>query len=561
MNFFIARIFRLLFCGIILCEIAPRENLSAETEKISLHALVEQLGHDDYFEREAASAELEKRGMEAFGVLREAEEIDEGIFAAEEIKIRARALLEKLNTEMRRGENPTVEKIASSILYSPVPLDRIWRMQWLTEFSSGLGAKGARTLCRILCFEVDKTMRVESAKILMTLYPAGPKSRAEWFRQINESVPVCESDELITLVRSFAQIAQEIYSLNENKSPLENSPLDEQVRQLTEKVSAFQNRAEYHQYLIGSKNDILIFYSLADLQQRVGMHAESENSLDAAGKIVPQLPARRDEMRPFDMTPESSFIARVDAARVLFARNKLAWAERECQLVIAQNTNTSDHLLALGLSIEIALLREEYESAASLSSRAMKLTHQIPRLNVELYEAEYRLKRDYALALQMFAKNDWQSAHAIIAQAFDEISDSPALLASQIDLLILRYKLAAHIQLDENFTRQTETFITHAIEYLQELIDDLRDHSQLNALAWLLVGTQRELEMAMKCVEASLHEFPENVACLDTLAHIYAAQGDFSRAVETQKQVVSLASEATIFRKTLEQFESQTTHK
>lgn len=531
----------LISCALLLSNVTTTE-------------LVAQLGDDDPLVREAATRSLARRGMGVFTELRDATTSSDL-----EVATRASMLLSQLDSETRSVDPPIIAQIVELFQQETLPIDRIWRMQWLTESGSGDGlvGEGVGALCRIVCFEPDRTLRVEAAKLLIARSPAGHDAQRGWFQQIATLIPRGTRDDLLSLVVAFAS------TYNDTGSNTDNA--QERVTELAVSITLMMNRSSDHPHIVGSTNDILIWYAVAELQKAVGLDEAVETSVLTALSLVPELPERRDAMRVVDMTPDSAFVAHSDAAKFLFQRDALAWAQRECDVVIAHNSDTSDHLTALGLTVEIALLKCEYAAAAKYASQALELIPKIENLNVEIYEREYHTKHLYALARDAIERRDADEAKQHVDAALqkevpqgDELD--PATVLGQIDMLILRYEL-------EPSCADTAQRIDAALAALHQLArtESRYDATILNGIAWLMaktdrVGKENSREVLAMIREAMLQS-PENLACHDTLAHIYAACGDFDKAIAMQRRVVAAAPEVTVYRRALNAFLAQSAEK
>jgi len=78
-----------------------------------------------------------------------------------------------------------------------------------------------------------------------------------------------------------------------------------------------------------------------------------------------------------------------------------------------------------------------------------------------------------------------------------------------------------------------------------------------NWAAWLLANTDGDYQTALILVEAALKIEPDDIAILDTLAHVYFLGGKVDEAIRVQEQVVRFAPEAVVFQRALERFKKQ----
>ena len=133
----------------------------------------------------------------------------------------------------------------------------------------------------------------------------------------------------------------------------------------------------------------------------------------------------------------------------------------------------------------------------------------------------------------------------------------------ELDSLIMQWELC-QLPAEENkiaaITDEVRKQVDESIEKLlselnEEIINSGTDsYTQLNKYAWLAVKTNRHLDNALKYSKEAVEINPTSSACIDTLAHCYAANGDLDKAVEFQSQAVELDPISQVLYKNLLHF-------
>ena len=117
----------------------------------------------------------------------------------------------------------------------------------------------------------------------------------------------------------------------------------------------------------------------------------------------------------------------------------------------------------------------------------------------------------------------------------------------ELDSLIMQWELC-QIPAEENkiaaITDDVRKQIDESIEKLLSKLDEeisnsgMDSYSMLNHYAWLAVKTNRHLDKALNYAKDAVNSEPKSSACIDTLAHCYAANGDIDKAIELQLKAV-----------------------
>ena len=119
----------------------------------------------------------------------------------------------------------------------------------------------------------------------------------------------------------------------------------------------------------------------------------------------------------------------------------------------------------------------------------------------------------------------------------------------ELDSLIMQWELC-QLPAEENkiaaITDDVRKQVDESIEKLLSELDKeignngMDSYSQLNKYAWLAVKTNRHLDKALNYAKDAVNSESQSSACIDTLAHCYAANGDIDKAIETQLKAVKL---------------------
>ena len=113
----------------------------------------------------------------------------------------------------------------------------------------------------------------------------------------------------------------------------------------------------------------------------------------------------------------------------------------------------------------------------------------------------------------------------------------------ELDSLIMQWELC-QLPAEENkiaaitddVRKQVDETIEKLLSKLDEDISDsgMDSYSMLNHYAWLAVKTNRHLDKALSYAKDAVNSEPKSSACIDTLAHCYAANCDIDKAIELQ---------------------------
>ena len=131
---------------------------------------------------------------------------------------------------------------------------------------------------------------------------------------------------------------------------------------------------------------------------------------------------------------------------------------------------------------------------------------------------------------------------------------------TELDSLIMQWELCQVPAEENKISAITDEVRKQVDENIEKLLSELNEeiinsgidsYTQFNKYAWLAVMTNRHLDNALKYAKEAVEVNPTSSACIDTLAHCYAANGDLDKAVEFQQKAVKLDPVSQILYKNL----------
>ncbi|MEQ1828985.1 MAG: hypothetical protein ABL921_23685 [Pirellula sp.] len=150
------------------------------------------------------------------------------------------------------------------------------------------------------------------------------------------------------------------------------------------------------------------------------------------------------------------------------------------------------------------------------------------------------------------------------AHYWNSISQS----AENVDALIGLYKLTLPDQDQSSRRNKLKEIVQDLRTKIRNEEDNLRmsngsEHAffvrklsnECNTLAWLLANTEGSQEEALFLSRKACALYPESAEYYDTLAHCYAAMGDFQNAVQQQRRALEIKPHHPELRKALARFE------
>ena len=512
---------------------------------------IEQLGSDEYQEREDATESLKKAGFRAVPELQRAMKSSDV-----EVSERAKELLRLVEMSwIDARDPPQIQEIMLRYSQAETVDDKLAVINTISDWSGEYGVRGGEgigPLCRILRFEQEMIVRSEAAREIIAAPPVRYDLRLKWYENVRKSIAEPGDDFLLLLTVQFAEAYElamehrEKVLFEENPQPAEEKLL-QLVLSLAEKIHTFRETPEYYEGRRGTDTDILLFYALAELQDATGLKEELDETLFQALDVHPIL---TDEIRGSLFTPHFM------AANYLGFRSLHAWAKNE-YLMVAKRDNQMKSV-ALFMAAKEAGYLEEDELAAELFG-----------IVAEAIGDPRNQANDYFDQNPNYVKTQHKYYLAKLAVSRGEIADAKKLLdeavqirTDDVDSLILRYQIGND---DEAYKKKTDELIARVIANAKrEMQGRVHVREQIeyyampfNQAAWLLANTDGDYELALNSAKKAAEFSPCDPSILDTLAHVYALGKEYDKAVETQKKVVQYAPQTTVFRSALKKFETQ----
>ncbi|MDR2439234.1 MAG: hypothetical protein LBE12_07690 [Planctomycetaceae bacterium] len=537
--------------------------------------LIQKLGDDSYLVRQRAELQLLRIGVGAFTELQRAKN-DKDI----EIAHRAERLLAQIETLFLVLEDKSLSFWITQYAFSTDITEKAGILWCLARpFYDAPNGEGLPTLCRILRFDTEYSLRAEAAKCLMALPPSIPSKQRKWFRTIRDTLFDSDDDYLLQLVSEFAGLRCELDNLKEvaeKKSQLDakqtkipvNYPVPlntdhsirQRVLQLTDRIAEFQSKPENNTFQSGNMNDILLFYALAEIQDLAGMTEERDRSVRAALAVRTELLGTEHPLNSIsEEDVKQPFYDHFAVGRILKERFRLNWALQHLQLVSEESTNL---LLKIDANSHVAktlIFLCDYSEAVRYYDKVLELVNSVEYSkmfnNARQISVRYQLERLLCLAQAAAEKKEWNKAMEFVRQGleYDFL---------EIDILILGYQLSDS---DPVFREELKPKINKALLQIERSLHQAVEPERrawfvakvYNEAAWLLAGTGGDFVSALALIEAALKIEPEDCSWLDTLAHVYFLGKKYDKAVETQEKVLRLAPESAVFRQSLERFQKE----
>ncbi|MDR2116885.1 MAG: hypothetical protein LBP87_10955 [Planctomycetaceae bacterium] len=546
-------------------------NVSANEE---VRRLIQKLGDASYVVRQRAELQLLRMGVDAFAELQRAKN-DKDI----EIAHRAERLLAQIENLFLALEDRSLYYWIAQYAFSTDNMEKagiLWSLA--RPYYDAPNGEGLPTLCRIVRFDTEYSLRAEAAKCLMALPPSIPSKQRKWFRTIRDTLSDSGNDYLLQLVVEFAGLRCELDDLKDaaekksqhdakqTKIPVEypvplkvDNSIRGRVLRLTDRVAEFQSKPENNAFQSGNMNDILLFYALAEIQDLAGLTAERDRSIQAALAVRTEQLGNRHPLNSISGEDVAQpFYDHIAVGRILKERFRLKWAIPHFQLVCEESTNLLLKIDANSNLAKTLIFLCNYSEATHYHDKILEL------VNSNEYSKRFnnsrqvsimcRVEKLLCLARVAAEKEDWSGAKEFIRQGLDNEF-------LEIDLLILGYQLS---DFDPIFREELKSKIAKSLSKMEQNLYQSRAVEPerqawyvakiCNEVAWLLAGTGGDYIPALTLIESALKVEPEDCGWLDTLAHVYFLGKKYDKAVETQENVLRMAPECTLFRQSLERF-------
>lgn len=541
----IAFILAVLLAAGTLC-VAEEEPLRPQIQQ-----WIQQLGDDSFFVRQRAETLLIRAGIQAYPDLQRAKQHRDI-----EVVRRAEYVLSQIEQAFLEVEN---REVAVYIKFYIAALDLTdkARIIWLLTdpapvpllekgFEKG---EGLQTLCRLVRFEENDTLRLEAAKTLIAVPPLSSTLRQKWYRSIRDSTPEPGDDELLQCLAFYTKLWCDLDDADEKITPA----FQDRVRQVSAETLRLLERPE-NIIQTGSKVDLLLLYAVAELQDAAGLMEDRDKTVAAALALQPE-PLPETTQFSFGLYDHLPMNEHYYVGWWLSQRFRLHWAKAHFQKVME-----TGHILlraaANSSAAELAVYLADYSSAAACYDKYIELLENSDYKDIYADSsprvALAQRQKVYCLAKKAVEEENWEGGRDAIMQAW-LLSEVP-ISVEDMDLVILAYNLCKQkFDADQAFKDKTEWALQQTWNAIVRDLENVPD-MRCNAAAWLLANTDGDYSSALILAEAALKAEPDNVNILDTLAHVYFLGGKVDEAIRTQERVVRLAPEAVIFRQALERF-------
>ncbi|MDR2344716.1 MAG: hypothetical protein LBE18_01480 [Planctomycetaceae bacterium] len=547
------------------------KNKSIFTE---IRELIHKLGDDSFVVRERASKRLLQIGSIAESELRRAINNNDA-----EISRRAEFILSQLDQIPQETNNENIEifiKLYSTELDPFLRLSCIWQLGNPLPDSCKDG-EGLQSLCRIIRSDKNEIMRNEATKCIIALAPLSKSTNEKWYQNMKRIFLHAGNDPIFKLIRDYASLRIDLNNLRKKiETELENQAiksgesveypvtipktkeLETRIKNFAADLDKFQSDPLYSNIRPGHWIDILVFYSIAELYDELGMNQERDNILKKTLTIREQ----KIQNRPIITLTEfedKEMNEHFFAGNILYYKQRLKWAEQHLKLVI-ENGHVS---LKIAACSEASMIRYfmadlqgtiEYLKKYSEIAQSDNFTSLVNNANQRIKENESKL---LAYQAQLEAeKNNWEKTKELVDNTLEKEPH-------EIDTIILRYKICERDNIDPAYKNRMRTIIEKATLHIRQEAEQPTPDAETkmsqyivacNKAAWLLANTNGEFTIAKDLINITIKHEPESSAYLDTQASVFALGKQFDKAIEIQTKAIKLSPEAKLYKNALEQF-------
>lgn len=577
----------------------PR-SVNAEVDA-RIATLIQQLGSDEFTERERAQEELMNIGLAAFDPLMEAQKNKDL-----EIAFRAKNLVRRLRIAWVLESDPLeVKRILKN--YSEQPhSERHARLVRLSKLENGAGVA---PLCRVARFDTNKSLSKTAALLIMQqtqpankperdqlsqmiLSQTGASDRAgpEWLRTYAQFLRDPES----TLQKWSELTDDEFAALNETRKLPDPILVRDLLRWRAGMLSELGHRDEAISVmrqtidlLDGTPDELLnavdwlldrqawsVVEELADrfagsfdrdpiLLYRLAESKLGEKDLDAAAKLADRA------LNIFDASATEQHLL---LGVRLQSRGLFDWAENEYRTVFKGVPVGSIYDFRTRIQLSEMLHDQEREADAGDALKvAMDAVDKEPAVAAVLKD---QLGRDPgAVRSRMhFFYGLQRVADGKLAEARKEYEAGLEGDPTDADLLIGMHRLP---NADEAWRTKTKAAIQSAAKLFSDQkkeietqieaapSEPMRDYyrNQLaivcNQYAWLVSNTIGDYKDALKASQTSLEMRPDSAGYLDTLGRAHYAVGDLDSAIKHQSRAAELEPHSLAIQRQLKFFQAE----
>ena len=522
---------------------------------------VQQLGNDSFLVRQRAETLLIRAGVQAYPELQRARRNSDV-----EIVRRAEYILSQIEQTFLDMENRETAYWIRLYTLDPNPAGKariIWALA--DPYLDLVKGEGLQTLIRLVRFEENISLRLEAAKSLIASPPFAPMARQKWYQHVRDTTNNTGDDELLTTLTDYAKLWCDLDDVDKKIT----QELQDQVRQVSAATLRLLERQE-NRIQSGSKIDILLHYAIAELQEAVGLLEDRDATVSRALAIDPGAIQTAEPIAQIALEDGLLMNEHYHVGWYLKQRYRDRWAIAHLQRVM-ESGEVSLRLEASKFAAESAILLMDYTAAIAFFDKHIEIIRgpDHERGDGETVVTMAQRRQAYCLAEKAAAVGNWEGVRETIVKTWaKELPGNRDIsgIGGNIDLLIVAHRLSKQLPdidhefrdaMDFQFRKIWNSIIAH---YDSVTTPDLRQINMViafNWAAWLLANTDGDYQSALTLVEAALKIEPDDIAILDTLAHVYFLGGNVDEAIRIQEQVVRFAPDAVVFQHALEQFKKK----
>ena len=547
----------------------------------SIDQLIQQLGHPDYYLRRRAEEELLRRGADVFDQLQQVQDHSDL-----EIAVRATHILQKIHVEWVRPDDPAeVQPLLQRFgqLTADQRQQRIDRLAAL-EDEQGLGA-----LCRIARFEPSLQLARYAALRALNLDVSPEQTNSSVKTMLEElgasrRVPVRWLNAFVQQLQNGAQplepwielIDEEIILLREDSPDTSKQLVTDLVGHHLSLCSVSTEPGRVFEGLrrlieVSSEGDAEMVPELTAayywvwknkhwevarlLEENYQSQIEGDRLLLYMSSAIlwkqgDEQAAQQGADRAYDIRDDDT-LRRTEIGRRVGELGRYDWAEREWRHVVDKATVLQSADARSWLAIYRYHDRGDNQEAADLMVELCDAIEADPKIRSQSESLKLLFfQRDYFRACQAADEGDYPLQRKLLDSALsNEQLDA--------DVLIAMYRSPGA---DEAYRKKTLRRIEEVAKKLEAHIKEQPDYAHhYNHWAWLISNTEGDYDKAVRYSQRSLELRPDEPSYLDTLGRCYYASGELEKAIEVQRQAVSLNPHLQVMRDQLELFETQLT--
>jgi tetratricopeptide (TPR) repeat protein len=572
-----------------------------EPDKVAkqVQTLIDQLGDDQFTVRERAMQELRKMGLPIYELLlnsgkqRDPEITsrvnrlinDLRISIAEELPVgNARDFLTRYFLMDDEQRLQTINNVNRATTTDPtVDLRQLTRMNLTIDSLSAycrivrfetndeIAKQAALLILRGLRDTTDKQAEQEKLSYLAEYFTSATRPATKWLQLAGKNAPVADQ---LKLWREYLNTEKQLYEQNQRTEQKEvlrklawhlltftvkHDSLSAEVAAQYQELNAWQaftpqsiqelvdllTKHESKALLAVLKknypelmktNDPRLLYLLAEVELKQGNQSDAEALAKQASQLQPEAAQLHYELALF-----------------LSRRGHLSWMERECQIIMALPPQQQSRygFDALVLLAEKQNDQERFQEASETFGKCLTMMRRNERLqdgsNLYTSQDQLRAKQSFNAAMHASQQGDDAKAYDKFLETLEQDNDDAD---SMIGLYRLKKVSPAQRQ---NIEKKLDEMISRYEENCTE-----NPHvKHLNEYAWLVSNTRGDFDLALKRGLQATAAAPLSGGLQDTLAHCYAAKGDYANAVKIQRKAVELEPSSQSIARGLARFEKQ----